>query len=488
MLGAAYLMLRQSLGSQMVGGSTQSIVAATFVLSLLLVATGTIGPNIDLAALSALVLVIGVSCLWRPGEPPILLLVFLFQWLQASIAIFSATFAQLTVDDYFDSIGPASEATALTLIALTAMAIGARLGAGPARTDLIERANQAGATQPMRRWFLLYASAWVLGSAALYAAGLAPGLSQIFLAVNTLRWAFFFMLAVVHFRRGRQAGLWFIGAFLFELALGVGGYFSSFRTVFLVTFLAAVTAGTRLTAGRVLSAGLVASLAFGAAVVWTAIKPEYRQIASGGVQAQVVTIGYAEQIEAIVDLVGKLDEEKLSDATQDLFERLTYVKFFGATLAYVPERVPHENGALLLDAITRPFMPRMFFPEKTEIDDSLRTRYYTGIRVSGAETGTSISLGWVAELYIDFGAWWMMAAAAGVGAFYGLIYRILTGWRRAQGLLGMGTSVAILLSTTFLESSITKVIGGLIASLLAAALMIRLLVPVWCPWVVRARE
>ena len=91
------------------------------------------------------------------------------------------------------------------------------------------------------------------------------------------------------------------------------------------------------------------------------------------------------------------------NATQGMLDRLSYVDFFAVVLETVPSQLPHENGALWLDAITRPFMPRLFFPSKTVIDDSERTNYYTGLGVAGAEEGTSISLGYVAESYIDFG-------------------------------------------------------------------------------------
>ena len=71
------------------------------------------------------------------------------------------------------------------------------------------------------------------------------GLSQPLLAAATLKWAFFWMLAYATFARAGSTKLYFLGAFLLELALGVGGYFSDFKTVMFFTLFAAVAGGLR---------------------------------------------------------------------------------------------------------------------------------------------------------------------------------------------------------------------------------------------------
>ena len=104
-----------------------------------------------------------------------------------------------------------------------------------------------------------------------------------------------------------------------------------------------------------------------------------------------------------------MDQEKLILSVDQLLRRLTYVDFFAVVLTYVPSQMPHENGALFWDAVSRPFMPRLFFPDKEVIDDFVRSNLYTG-GVAAISEGTSISLGYVAESYIDFGAVGMFPA------------------------------------------------------------------------------
>ncbi|MFT3722163.1 MAG: hypothetical protein QM773_01150 [Hyphomonadaceae bacterium] len=437
-----------------------------------------------LALLSAVTLIIGVMCLWRSGETPVLVFVFFYQWLQASMAILQATLANQKINAFYPEGGDSAEATILTLVAIVALAIGMRLAAGPVRREFQSQARLQSTARPTRTWFILYVVAWILGTAGIFITRLAPAITQILNGLDALHWASFFMLAVAHFNHGRSAGWWFPAAFAFELVGSLGGYFSDFQTVFIVTFLALMMAGGNFSPTRVVGAGFVAMAALGLAVVWTAIKSDYRSYVSGGEQAQVVRVDYPERIQKLGELVGELDQKRLDQAVQDLLTRVSYVDFFGSTLVYVPTHTPHTGGSLLLDAFLRPFMPRVFFPDKLEIDDSERTRLYSGRSVAGAEEGTSISLGWVAEIYIDFGRWGMMIAAAGIGVFYGLIYRLFTHWTRSVGLLGFAVSSAVLISAAPLESSITKVIGGLVSAVIVAWAIIRFIVPRWCPWVV----
>jgi hypothetical protein len=211
----------------------------------------------------------------------------------------------------------------------------------------------------------------------------------------------------------------------------------------------------------------IAAMALGLAVIWTAIKSDYRNYVNDGERTQTVNVGYVEQMQKLGELTLELEADDLAFGVENLFQRLSYVEFFGYTIERVPAQLQYENGAILWDAATRPFMPRILFPEKTAINDSDRTNLYTGLNMAGAEDGTSISLGWIAELYIDFGAWGMMLAAMLIGVLYGAIYRFLTSWSKSQGLLGFATATVVLFGAVYLESSITKVIGGIVVSLLA---------------------
>jgi hypothetical protein len=444
---------------------------------------GGLGPNWSLALASAAALLAGSALLWRPRETPILLFSFLYHWLQASVWIFSANWHEINIDDMGRYGAENARATVLTLVAIVLFALGMKLGAGPMSAPGSQQvAAQMARSEPIRVWFGLFAAAVMSASIAQSAAYLIPGLTQPILALAGLKWAFFFMLAYASFVRGAAAGNYFVIAFTIEFVLSIGGYFSDFKTVFLVTAMAAIASGSQVSLARTIGLGTLAAVVVILGIIWTAIKTDYRDFAAGGQLAQIVTANYGSRISKLASLVSELDQEKLVGATDQMISRLGYVEFFGAALEHVPKVVPHENGALLVDAITRPFTPRLLFPDKTVIDDSERTNKYTGLGVSGTEAGTSISLGWIAETYVDFGAIAMMPVVMLVGLVYGLIYRRLT---QRGDLLGMGFATAVLLQVLYLESSITKVVGGLVVSLLVVWLLRRHLLRQFVPWLLQ---
>jgi hypothetical protein len=458
--------------------------------ALLLVALGIfllggIGPNIALAALSVLVLVVGVSLLWRPGEPPVMLFVFGYQWMQASISVFQANWLGLEVINNTPQGGDMDTAIALTLVGLAIMSVGMRLGAGPERVDVQIAARHVALTQPISRWFWLYVIAAVVAMMASAFAWTVPGLAQPILALSSMKWASFFMLAYATFVRASGVGPFFAIAFAFELALGIGGFFSDFKTVLFVTLIAGATSGKRFPPRAIFGLCSLGALLVVFAIVWTAVKDNYRDFVSAGTGAQVVAVDYWTGLAKLGELTGGLGSQELSDASNKLLRRLTYVEYFAVVIDYVPNTLPHEKGAIMWDAISRPFMPRVLFSDKSVIDDTERTNLYTG-GIAGHSANTSVSVGWIAETYIDFGEYLMMGAIFLIGYFYGRVYRWCTHGSGANGLLGFAFAAGVLFPVFALESSFTKTFGGVVVSVLIVWLIVKFAVPRWCPWLEHA--
>jgi hypothetical protein len=217
------------------------------------------------------------------------------------------------------------------------------------------------------------------------------------------------------------------------------------------------------------------------ALAWVAVKKEYRDFVSGGGRTQTLVVGRAERLEKLYELVSGLDGKELSEAARSLGDRLGYVNFFAAVLKRVPRVLPHENGVLWWDSVTRPFMPRMFFPEKTNIEDSQRTQYYTGLKVAGKAEGTSISIGYMGESYIDFGKVGMMIPIFALGLLLGTVYRWMLTQQYSSKAVGMGMATATLYGASLLETSVTKLLGGLIVAILMSWLLMRFVVPRYFP-------
>ena len=142
--------------------------------------------------------------------------------------------------------------------------------------------------------------------------------------------------------------------------------------------------------------------------------------------------------------------------------RLSYTQWFGATIAHVPSLVPYEGGTLWLDAIKHVLMPRLLFPNKAILDDSARTAKFTGVDIAGAESNTSIGIGYMAESYVDFGPYGMMVPIFLLGLLMGAIYRYFT-LQNSSRLWGTAIATAVL-STLLLAYAAegVKILGGLI--------------------------
>jgi hypothetical protein len=441
-----------------------------------------VGSNSLTALVAFGVLVSGFALLWRPGETPILLYGFVLQWIEASLSIFQANWQNRALSTLAIFGSDIELSTMLSLVGLLVLAIGMRVGAGRVYTAEVQLAWLTVRQRPPKIWFQFYCVTWIAASAAKSLALAVPELSQPLLALANLKWAGFFVFTFVTFARPSSSrALWML-AFLVELTLSLGGFFSSFKTVFLVTLLALFAAGAKMTPQRYLIAAALSGMLLYLGVLWTTVKPDYRDFVQQGARDQSVNVDFATRIEKLYDLVSEIDSERFYRATSELMDRAAYVQYFGMVLNNVPEVLPHEWGALWLDAITRPVTPRLLFPQKSVIDESALTSKYTGLRVAGFEEGTQISIGYMGETYIDFGEFGMMPALFALGVFFGTIYRWLMRSPKSRGVLGMGLASAILLQTLELGNSTAKLFGGLVVAILVSWLLTRFFVPRFLPW------
>ncbi|MEM9028964.1 MAG: hypothetical protein AAGC70_11405 [Pseudomonadota bacterium] len=451
-----------------------------FVMFLLVLAAT--GPNSLLALAATIVLVLGCAMLWRPGEPPILLYIFCFQWLQVSLLVFTANMNGVSVGE-FSSFGDVEEtAIWLSLVGLLIVAAGMRLAVGRWQAGELALARVQIQRTRQLKWLLLYVLALMASMIAKELEETVSGLAQPLQAVGALKWTFFVIFTFASFVRADASKLVWFAVFATEFGLSLGSYFSDFRHVIIYAVLGMVAAGTRFSPLTATGLAIVAATTLALGIVWTAIKSDFRHFVSGGQRAQIVTVDHSERLNKLWELTQELDSARLGEAANELAQRVSYTGFFAATIEYVPRFVAHENGAIWLDAVARPFMPRMFFPEKSAIDDSARTNKYTGLGVAGQEQGTSISIGYFGEAYIDFGRYGMMMILFAAGLVFGLIYRWALRGRYSRGVLGTGLAPALLIPAAAFETSVTKLAGSLVVSVIVIWLFCRFVVPALAPW------
>lgn len=452
-------------------GSPLLVVLVIAVAILLLFG---IGSNFQLTALSSVVLLCGFSLLWRPGETPVLLFIFIYHWLQGSIYLFYSAISDTPLGEISEFTSSLDVTIMLTLLGAIFFAAGMRFGAGRQDERSIALCWKSVLQTTQLFWFLVYLGSWVTAVLVLALTALSPGLEQPLLAVANARWAAYFAFTMSSFANPRANKLLWMLVFVFEIASSLGGFFSSFKQVFIFSFFGIVAAATRITVPRALLLTGLTSVAILFGLVWTAVKPAYRAYVSAGETTQSVEVGRSAALEKLFALTAELSTAQLDAAGRQLVSRFAEIEIFGAAIDHVPRYVPHANGEIWYDAITRFLMPRILFPGKEIIDDSALTNIYTGLRVAGREQGTQISMGFYADSYIDFGPVGMMLALLVFGYLAGWIYRWLAYSHKGLGLIGTAFATVTLDRLESVGFSSAKVLPGLIISLVTYAMLLSL--------------
>lgn len=405
----------------------------------------------------ALLAILLLWAIWRflPAEegPPVLAMALTFQWMQASLGIFyhgltGRSMEAIEKSDYRTMV-------LISLGAVAALLLGLALSLRWRRRPL-EGARPT-RTFSDRNLFGLYL-AFLIGLGLLQTvAWRIPGMTQGILALGFLRLVVLYLL----FRRlsmPRMRWTFLLPLLLFEVGLGFTGYFASFREplVLLVLILIERFDGRKLRHWLLLGSSLTAVILTG--VLWLGIRTSYRK----DFEIEAFASSRSARLERVVDLSrGWLSSGSQSWENLDVFvDRIWAIYYPALAVARVPDVLPHEEGRILWGAVRHILTPRLFFPNKPPlISDSEMVRKYSGVWVAGADEGTSIAFGYVAESYIDFGLPWMFVPMVVFGALMGLAYRRLLRliWYRelAVGLV----TVIFWLSLYLFERSWIKTIG-----------------------------
>lgn len=438
---------------------------------------GCFSTNPLLMPFSAVLVPILVSLLWFRGEPPVLLFACLTQWLQAAAGMFYTNVSGVSLaDPWRVSEIDLAQATWLSLVGVLALGLGMRVALPWRTSGVVLQAESESKSLQASRIFIVYLIAFVvflfIDEVALHI----PTLIQPLRATVTVKWILVFLLAYCVIKQERHYALLGI-AVAIEFVFGFSGYFSGFKSVFFMLVVVLPTAQFILKGGRLVQFCAVIALVLLIMVVWSAIKGEYREFLNQGSGQQVVVVSASERVKKAGELVVSLDLAKLQEGFEKFVARVSYVEFFAATIAFVPAYLPYENGSLWLGTIEHVLAPRFLFPDKGVIDDSFRTATYTGIRVAGVSEGTSISIGYMGESYIDFGPVGMFAPIFLLGLFYGLIYRFFI-FHHSVKVIGFAMATSIILFGAYnLETSNIKLVGGNTMSVLVIGLFSKIASP-----------
>jgi hypothetical protein len=402
--------------------------------------------------------------LWNLNEPPVLVFACTFQWAQVFVPVLRANARGEHLGA--DIALPELEFAAwLGLVTIIVLAGGMRLGRGSGVLVSKEELKASIRQLSPSRLMAAYLLGLLVSFLATAAGATVPGLRQAFLAAGLFRWLFAFLVLWAALNDARFKRIAFV-VLAVEIVLGLGGYFSTFKTIL---FLAAIIVlGNEVKPVGLWRPRLLGVYAFCLVLTmyWQAIKADYRSFLNQGTRSQVVLVSVSDRIQFLADKTPSLTFSDLTEGLDRGFDRIGYLVYFGKVINQVPEYTPFQSGRLWGEAVTHVLTPRLLFPSKPAVSDSDRTSYFSGERVGGDESGTSISLGYAAESYIDFGPVGMFVPILLLGAFWGWAFRWLT-TRPQRKLLGLaaGTTV-VLMSAILFEASNIKIIGGALTNII----------------------
>jgi hypothetical protein len=406
------------------------------------------------------------------GNPPIAALVVLYQWLQVSAALLYANLRGESLVAYYP-VGDVERATAYGYLGLAIASIATGLVLRRFRPTL-DALRIALEQFSVVRLAQVYAVLALVGLPLERLFGVGSQVAQLFQGIGNLRWVMLLLLIAASLvqRRGVAVAFLILGL---EVVIGFSGYFAGFAVPLLVAMMGFAGAYGLLRSHQRAGALVLALVMLGLGVVWQGVKNEYRREVSGGSDQQVVTVGLGERYALLGRMAGETVEDDLSHTLEKFALRLAYVEYLGLVVHRVPAELPHREGELLGAALSHIFMPRLLFPDKPALpSDSELTSYYTANVFLLYRTGTSISLGYLTELYIDFGVAGVLLAGL---LLAGLVGGVCFAFARLvpDPALASALSASVLLSARLFEVALPKLLGGVLSVFLVQLAVVWLL-------------
>lgn len=371
------------------------------------------------------------------------------------------------------------------LASLVALAIAMRMVLGSLRPPTPREANAHLAWGPMEL-FQFYLFGLFVATAAQYMRGALPSLDQLLEALARGKILTLFMLFVGVFTL-RRGYVYMVAAIAIEMVIGFSGILGDFRAVFFFLFVAALASRTRWTAGTsvAIAAGAIFLVVLG--MFWTSVKMDYRKFATGSEESQAVVVPIDVRLAYLGERAADAGNIDWRDAGYLLLVRLAYVDIFGAVIGVQAASPEPAVMGQWSDALSHVFQPRILFPNKPALSDSdvfmrlARVSLDEGIRI-----GTSISVGYMAENYVDLGFPWLLVGVFVLGVVLALACRYFMSLR-APWVMREGTVLVLIymVNQNGVEVSLPKLVGVIVTGFVFYALLAKFAYPMAWRWLDR---
>lgn len=390
--------------------------------------------------------------------PAVIFFALLFQWIQISVKVLFATVTFQSLERLTDFPNQIVNAYLLSCLALFFVAIGIKQMLDKisySEENIGAFLNSLNLKKALWGYLLFSIFATALNGLRFSL----PGLFQAIVALGYVKWVLFFIVFYASYSQKKYLKLlWLI--ILIEFISGFVSYFSDFSAIIFMTLISYLVVNKIRGKGIV---KLIFTLVFliYVGLVWTAVKMDYRVYLNQGSRSQVVKVDSLDALNYLYNAIASTRGDEIIDAGEVLIDRISYIDYFSSCLDYVPKVLPHEHGLLTYNTLKNILVPRLFYSDKAAIDDSQHLTKYTGVFYANASMGVSFSLGYVGDLYIDYGFVFMFIALYFLGLFIGFIIRSIY-YTSINDLWSMAVMLPLFLILYKFETALIKYITNLV--------------------------
>jgi hypothetical protein len=322
----------------------------------------------------------------------------------------------------------------------------------------------------------VYAISFFVMNALTGIAFLLPFLTQIIFSLGNIKWFLFLLFGFQSILKNRKRKELYIFCAL-EFIFGFYSYFSEFKTILFYIIFMLLTLLTVVRFNKMIVAILaIVGIVFGG-IFWTSVKGEYRVFLNKGSKSQTVQVEKGEALTKLIELSEKQDDGTFDKSTEAFLDRLQYTYHMAKAMDRVPNVIPYQNGTNWFNTISFVLTPRIINPNKGIYDASLKATKYTGIQYQGVKKGTSVSLGYFAEGYIDFGYIGMFFPILILGFIYGSTYFYFIRKSSDNFVFNYAVVGSIYMELFAFESDAIFVVGRLYVNLIVFFLLRRFFFP-----------
>ena len=431
--------------------------------------------------LNGIFLVISMACLFaglyflqQPFKSSVFTIIFFYHFLQIIAGVWQATYLGNDINYRTQNMGIATIASLVGLIAMFAPILYyqnklPRLSFA----TLKNHADKLSINKTLYAYIVAFLISGVLNPIRF----LLPGYTQIIITIVNLKWFFFLLFGFqVLLKQKRKKEFYFIIGL--EFILGFYSFFSDFKTVVFFVAVLYLTMLTAISLKRIIIGSVVMTLVFSGATIWTTVKVEYRQFLNKGSASQNVEVSQNEALTKLYEITNNQGKNVSSSATEKFLDRLQATYHLAKTMDRVPDIVPYQNGKNWGETFAFVLTPRLFNPDKGDLNTSEKASKYTGIKYAGLSQGTSFSLGYFGDCYIDFGLFGMMIALCIIGLLFGSTYFYFLRNASPNFIFNYSVVCALFMKFFALEMDSVFFIGSLFIDLL----MYFMLTKFFFPW------